>query len=75
MAAFLSCAAVASAQTLTWIGGQSNSGNVSGTANWLGGNAQASNNDYDFVFNAANLVTPFRTTAVVNLASVGFSSL
>jgi fibronectin-binding autotransporter adhesin len=46
------------AQTLTWIGGQSNSANVSGTANWLNGVAPANDTDYNFVFDAANLVAP-----------------
>jgi len=61
--------------TLTWIGGHPSSNNVSGTTNWLGGNAPAASTDYHFVFDAANLVTPFRTTATWNVASVGFSSL
>jgi autotransporter-associated beta strand protein len=68
----------ANATTLTWTGGQSNSSNVSGTANWLDGAAPANDTDYHFVFDAANLVPPGtnvpRTTAVWN-RNPGFLSL
>ncbi len=70
---------LASAQsTLTWIGNQTNSANVSGANNWLGGAAPANDTDYDFVFDAANLVPPGtsvpRTSATWNRA-VGVLSL
>jgi len=69
----------ASAQaTLTWIGNQTNSANVSGANNWLNGTAPANDTDYYFVFDAANLVSPGidvpRTAATWNRA-VGVLSL
>jgi len=64
----------ASAQDRTWTGGLSANGNVSGAANWLEG-APASDNDYQFIFNPVNLTNTSRTTAVWNVANVGFLSL
>jgi len=65
---------VASAQTtLTWIGNQTNSANVSGANNWLNGTAPANDAVYHFVFSAANLVLPGtnvpRTSAIWNRAA------
>ena len=75
VSAFLVCALPLSAQNRTWTGGQSNNSNFGATGNWLDGLAPAASTDYHFIFNAANLVSPFRTNPQSNVDGVGFLSL
>jgi fibronectin-binding autotransporter adhesin len=64
----------AMAQTRTWTGGQGNNSNFGAAGNWLDG-APAADTDYHFIFNAANLLDPFRTNPQSNVSGVGFLSL
>jgi autotransporter-associated beta strand protein len=61
--------------TWTWDGGSANSANAGAADNWNPNTAPSSNADYNFVFDSANLVSPFRTSVSWNVADVGLLSL
>jgi fibronectin-binding autotransporter adhesin len=73
LAAFALIQPQAIAQTRTWTGGGGNA-NSSNASNWQEG-APAVSTSYDVVYDPANLVSTFRTTATYNTTGFGFTSI
>ena len=60
---------------LTWQGASGANNNTGSATNWVQGVVPVANTLYDAVFNANNLISPFRTTVANSINDLTYSSV